>query len=93
MSLGICTFGHALTDAVQDKIILYQRIMCRDALYLPGTDHAGIATQVVVECWRDAIYDKSIHVSVLQLCELPAQPGPLLQASVHAAWCRKFTTK
>jgi valyl-tRNA synthetase len=41
--------GHALTATIQDALVRWRR-MCGDAaLWLPGTDHAGIATQVVVE--------------------------------------------
>lgn len=46
---GYLHLGHALTGAVQDTIIRYHRMKGDDTLYLPGTDHAGIATQVVVE--------------------------------------------
>jgi valyl-tRNA synthetase len=35
--------------AVQDAIVRYQRMQGKDALWLPATDHAGIATQVKVE--------------------------------------------
>ena len=41
--------GHALTFTLQDILIRYQRMRGRDALWQPGTDHAGIATQMVVE--------------------------------------------
>ena len=41
--------GHALTNAVQDVLIRWRRMQGRDALWQPGTDHAGIATQMVVE--------------------------------------------
>ena len=37
--------GHALNNALQDIIIRHQRMLGKDALWLPGTDHAGIATQ------------------------------------------------
>ena len=46
---GYLHLGHALTGAVQDTICRFQRMDGREVLYLPGTDHAGIATQVVVE--------------------------------------------
>ncbi len=46
---GILHMGHALNNSLQDIIIRYQRMMGKDALWLPGTDHAGIATQHVVE--------------------------------------------
>jgi valyl-tRNA synthetase len=41
--------GHALTAAVEDLMTRYHRLRGRPALWLPGTDHAGIATQSVVE--------------------------------------------
>ena len=46
---GILHMGHALNNSLQDIIIRHQRMMGKDALWLPGTDHAGIATQHVVE--------------------------------------------
>jgi valyl-tRNA synthetase len=46
---GILHMGHALQDAVQDALIRYHRMKGLEALWLPGTDHAGIATQNVVE--------------------------------------------
>jgi valyl-tRNA synthetase len=41
--------GHALTNTIQDVLIRWRRMQGRDALWQPGTDHAGIATQMVVE--------------------------------------------
>ncbi|MDX2192018.1 MAG: valine--tRNA ligase [Gemmatimonadales bacterium] len=41
--------GHGLNNAVQDALIRFERMRGREALWLPGTDHAGIATQTVVE--------------------------------------------
>jgi valyl-tRNA synthetase len=46
---GSLHIGHALTITVQDTLIRYRRMTGRDALWQPGTDHAGIATQMVVE--------------------------------------------
>ncbi len=46
---GSLHMGHALTFTLQDVLIRYQRMRGRDALWQPGTDHAGIATQMVVE--------------------------------------------
>ncbi|NCB02086.1 MAG: valine--tRNA ligase [Spirochaetia bacterium] len=46
---GILHMGHALNNSLQDIIIRHQRMSGKDALWLPGTDHAGIATQHVVE--------------------------------------------
>ena len=41
--------GHALNNTLQDILIRYSRMSGRDALWQPGMDHAGIATQMVVE--------------------------------------------
>ncbi len=46
---GVLHMGHALNGTLQDIVIRFQRMRGRDALWLPGTDHAGIATQAVVE--------------------------------------------
>ncbi|KAG5498815.1 hypothetical protein JKF63_03104 [Porcisia hertigi] len=46
---GYLHLGHALTGAVQDTLTRFHRMLGDNTLYLPGTDHAGIATQVVVE--------------------------------------------
>lgn len=46
---GALHMGHALNGSTQDAIIRRKRMQGYEALWLPGTDHAGIATQVVVE--------------------------------------------
>ena len=46
---GSLHIGHALNHTLQDIIIRHARMRGRDALWQPGTDHAGIATQMVVE--------------------------------------------
>ena len=46
---GSLHMGHALSYTLQDVLIRYHRMLGRDALWQPGTDHAGIATQMVVE--------------------------------------------
>jgi valyl-tRNA synthetase len=46
---GVLHMGHALNNTLQDVLIRRERMRGRRALYLPGTDHAGIATQNVVE--------------------------------------------
>ena len=51
---GNLHIGHALNNTLQDVLIRYQRMRGRDALWQPGMDHAGIATQMVVERQLDA---------------------------------------
>jgi valyl-tRNA synthetase len=46
---GSLHMGHALDQSIQDVIIRRKRMQGYAALWLPGTDHAGIATQIVVE--------------------------------------------
>lgn len=46
---GELHMGHALTVALEDLMVRWHRMIGDPTLYLPGTDHAGIATQVVVE--------------------------------------------
>jgi valyl-tRNA synthetase len=46
---AVLHMGHGLNNTIQDVLIRWQRMRGREALYLPGTDHAGIATQNVVE--------------------------------------------
>lgn len=50
---GSLHMGHALNTALQDLLTRYYRMKGRDALWQPGTDHAGIATQMVVERMLD----------------------------------------
>ena len=51
---GRLHMGHALNSTVQDVLIRYKRMDGYDALWVPGTDHAGISTQTVVRKHLDA---------------------------------------
>ncbi|GIK38165.1 MAG: valine--tRNA ligase [Chloroflexota bacterium] len=46
---GALHLGHAITASIEDLLIRYQRMQGKAALWVPGTDHAGIATQLQVE--------------------------------------------
>ncbi len=46
---GVLHMGHALDETLQDILIRYHRMSGYEALWIPGTDHAGLATQNVVE--------------------------------------------
>tara|TARA_Y100001954_G_scaffold109469_1_gene118829 strand:+ start:5184 stop:7853 length:2670 start_codon:yes stop_codon:yes gene_type:complete len=46
---GSLHMGHALNNTLQDILARFERLRGRDVLWQPGTDHAGIATQMVVE--------------------------------------------
>ena len=51
---GSLHMGHALNNTLQDIMIRYNRMLGKDTLWQPGTDHAGIATQMVVERQMEA---------------------------------------
>ena len=65
--------GHALNNTLQDLLVRYNRMRGRRTMWMPGTDHAGIATQTVVEkrllsegvsrleMGRDAFVDKTLE--------------------------------
>ena len=46
---GVLHMGHALVNTIQDILIRFKRMKGYEVLWIPGTDHAGIATQTVVE--------------------------------------------
>ena len=55
---GSLHMGHALTFTIQDILIRYYRMKGMEVLWQAGTDHAGIATQMVVE---NQLYKKNIN--------------------------------
>ena len=48
---GVLTLGHVLNDTIQDILARRARMQGFEVLWLPGMDHAGIATQTAVEKW------------------------------------------
>ena len=58
---GALHMGHALTVTLQDMLIRWRRMQGKRTLWLPGTDHAGIATQMVVERALQAEEGKTRH--------------------------------
>src|SRR5215218_7084596 len=58
---GSLHIGHALTATIQDVLIRWKRMSGFNCLWLPGTDHAGIATQMVVEKELKRTEKKSRH--------------------------------
>ena len=46
---GSLHIGHALNNTIQDILVRFNRMLGKDVLWQPGTDHAGIATQMIVE--------------------------------------------
>ncbi len=59
---GVLHMGHALNNIIQDILIRWRRMQGYNALWMPGTDHAGIATQNVVERELAAKYIKREHL-------------------------------
>ncbi|HLU18467.1 MAG TPA: valine--tRNA ligase [Pusillimonas sp.] len=51
---GTLHMGHAFNQTVMDGLVRYHRMKGDDTVFIPGTDHAGIATQIVVERQLDA---------------------------------------
>src|ERR1700674_5278427 len=51
---GVLTLGHVLNNTIQDILARRARMLGREVLWLPGVDHAGVATQTAVEkhLWR-----------------------------------------
>ena len=77
---GVLHMGHALDHSIQDAIIRRRRMQGFNALWLPGTDHAGIATQNVVERELAKLEGKSRHdlgreAFVARVWEWKAQSG------------------
>lgn len=51
---GTLHMGHAFNQTVMDSLVRYHRMRGDDTVFIPGTDHAGIATQIIVERQLDA---------------------------------------
>ena len=60
---GSLHIGHALDNTLQDIVVRYERLRGKDALWVVGMDHAGIATQMVVERQLEAQQDKRTNYS------------------------------
>ena len=58
---GALHMGHAIDNAMQDLLIRWHRLRGDNTLYMPGTDHAGIATQAVVEKRLKELEGKTRH--------------------------------
>ncbi len=58
---GALHMGHALGSTIQDILVRWRRMQGRNAMWMPGTDHAGIATQMLVERDLKAREGKSRH--------------------------------
>ncbi|BAK67826.1 valyl-tRNA synthetase [Sphingobium sp. SYK-6] len=66
---GSLHIGHALDNTLQDIMVRYERLRGKDALWVVGTDHAGIATQMVVERQLNAKGEKRTDYTREQFVE------------------------
>jgi valyl-tRNA synthetase len=62
---GSLHIGHALTVSVEDALVRWKRMCGEDVIWVPGLDHAGIATQSVVE--RHIYKDKKVQNQITSL--------------------------
>jgi len=66
---GSLHIGHALDNTLQDIVIRHERLKGKDALWVVGTDHAGIATQMVVERQMEERQDRRTNYTREQFVE------------------------
>jgi valyl-tRNA synthetase len=88
---GSLHIGHALDNTLQDVVVRYERLRGKDALWVVGTDHAGIATQMVVERQMEARQDKRTNYSredfVAKVWEWKAESGGTITHQLRRLGC------
>ncbi|WP_028641924.1 valine--tRNA ligase [Novosphingobium acidiphilum] len=88
---GSLHIGHALDNTLQDVVIRYERLRGKDALWVVGTDHAGIATQMVVERQLEAQQDKRTNYTretfVDKVWDWKAQSGGTITRQLRRLGC------
>ncbi len=88
---GSLHIGHALDNTLQDIVIRYERLRGKDALWVVGTDHAGIATQMVVERQLEERQDKRTNYSreefVDKVWEWKAESGGKITHQLRRLGC------
>ncbi|MBK6800526.1 MAG: valine--tRNA ligase [Novosphingobium sp.] len=88
---GSLHIGHALDNTLQDVVIRYERLRGKDALWVVGTDHAGIATQMVVERQLEARQDKRTNYTreqfVDKVWEWKAESGGTITRQLRRLGC------
>ena len=84
---GSLHIGHALNNTLQDILARWQRLRGRDVLWQPGTDHAGIATQMVVERQLDreklTRHDLGREAFIERIWAWKAQSGGTIISQLH----------
>ena len=88
---GSLHIGHALDNTLQDVVIRYERLRGKDALWVVGTDHAGIATQMVVERQLEERQDKRTNYTreqfVDKVWEWKAESGGTITRQLRRLGC------
>jgi valyl-tRNA synthetase len=88
---GALHIGHALDNTLQDVLVRYERLRGKDALWVVGTDHAGIATQMVVERQLEARQDKRTNYTrdefVEKVWEWKATSGGQITGQLRRLGC------
>ena len=88
---GSLHIGHALDNTLQDIVIRYERLRGKDALWVVGTDHAGIATQMVVERQMEERQDKRTNYTreefVDKVWEWKAESGGTITTQLRRLGC------
>jgi valyl-tRNA synthetase len=88
---GSLHIGHALDNTLQDIVIRYERLRGKDALWVVGTDHAGIATQMVVERQLEARQDKRTNYTreefIAKVWEWKAESGGTITRQLRRLGC------
>jgi valyl-tRNA synthetase len=88
---GSLHIGHALDNTLQDVVIRYERLRGKDALWVVGTDHAGIATQMVVERQLESKQDKRTNYTreafIEKVWEWKAESGGTITGQLRRLGC------
>jgi valyl-tRNA synthetase len=88
---GSLHIGHALDNTLQDIVVRYERLRGKDALWVVGTDHAGIATQMVVERQLEAAGDKRTNYAreafIAKVWEWKAESGGTITQQLRRLGC------
>ena len=88
---GALHIGHALDNTLQDVVVRYERLRGKDALWVVGMDHAGIATQMVVERQMEARQDKRTNYSredfVEKVWQWKAESGGQITGQLRRLGC------
>ncbi|HTJ99421.1 MAG TPA: class I tRNA ligase family protein, partial [Bordetella sp.] len=98
---GTLHMGHAFNQTIMDGLTRYHRMLGADTVLIPGTDHAGIATQIVVQRQLDAQHisrhDLGREKFVEKIWEWKQQSGSTITSQVRrlgasADWSREYFT-